>query len=181
MKKNSKTVERHPAETIGIDLGDKMSRYAILNEEGLVVVEGSFRNRMESIAKHFGNRGRARVALDRTRVHQAGSRSDRGQCARVEVDHLQRYQERSQRRPEAGALGAGGPESAGSGGASHRRAAGGVGGDPGARRAGSVADAAGQHGAQFGRRGSGSGYRRRSRTPSAHARWRGWHSICIRP
>ncbi len=64
MKKNSKACERHPAETIGIDLGDKMSRYAILNEEGVVVEEGSFRNRVESIAKHFGKRDRARVALE---------------------------------------------------------------------------------------------------------------------
>jgi hypothetical protein len=45
MKKNIKVAERHPAETIGIDLGDKMSRYLILNEEGLAVEEGSFRNR----------------------------------------------------------------------------------------------------------------------------------------
>jgi transposase len=64
MKKNSKAGERQPAETIGIDLGDKMSRYAILNEEGVVVEEGSFRNRVDSVAKHFGNRGRARVALE---------------------------------------------------------------------------------------------------------------------
>ncbi len=64
MKKNSKACERHPAETIGIDLGDKMSRYAILNEEGEVVEEGSFRNHADSIGKHFGNRARARVALE---------------------------------------------------------------------------------------------------------------------
>lgn len=64
MRKNSKVVERYPAETIGVDLGDKMSRYAILNEEGLAVEEGSFRNSVESIAKHFGKRGRARVALE---------------------------------------------------------------------------------------------------------------------
>jgi transposase len=64
MKKNSKACERHPAETIGIDLGDKMSRYAILDEEGEVVEEGSFRNRAESMSKHFGNRVRARVALE---------------------------------------------------------------------------------------------------------------------
>jgi len=64
MKKNIKVAERHPAETIGIDLGDKMSRYMILNEEGLAVEEGSFRNSVESIAKHFGNRGRARVAME---------------------------------------------------------------------------------------------------------------------
>jgi transposase len=64
MKKNSKTVKAHPAETIGVDLGDKMSCYAILNEEGVVVEEGSFRNQVESIAKHFGKRARARVALE---------------------------------------------------------------------------------------------------------------------
>jgi transposase len=64
MRKHNKACERHPAETIGIDLGDKMSRYVILNEEGLAVEEGSFRNHVDSIAKHFGNRGRARVALE---------------------------------------------------------------------------------------------------------------------
>jgi transposase len=41
-----------------------MSRYLILDEEGLAVEEGSFRNQAESIAKHFGNRGRARVAME---------------------------------------------------------------------------------------------------------------------
>jgi transposase len=64
MKKDNKAAERHPAETIGIDLGDKMSRYLILNEDGLVVEEGAFRNSVDSMAKHFGNRGRARVALE---------------------------------------------------------------------------------------------------------------------
>jgi len=34
MKKNSKAVEREAVETIGVDLGDKTSCYAILNEEG---------------------------------------------------------------------------------------------------------------------------------------------------
>ena len=64
MKKNSKLAERQPEETIGVDLGDKISRYAILNEAGVVVEEGSFRNTAESIAKHFGQQGRARVALE---------------------------------------------------------------------------------------------------------------------
>ena len=32
MKKNSKRAEQQPAETIGVDLGDKMSHYAILND-----------------------------------------------------------------------------------------------------------------------------------------------------
>ena len=64
MKKNSKLAERQPEETIGVDLGDKISHYAILNQEGVVVEEGSFRNTVESIAKHFGKQGRARVALE---------------------------------------------------------------------------------------------------------------------
>jgi transposase len=72
MKKNSKVskglkqqvVKRHPAETIGIDLGDKISQYVILNEEGMAVEEGRFRNSVESITKHFGNRGRAKMALE---------------------------------------------------------------------------------------------------------------------
>jgi len=64
MKKNNKTVERQPEETIGVDLGDKISRYAILDGEGVVVEEGMFHNRVESIEKHFGDRGRARVALE---------------------------------------------------------------------------------------------------------------------
>ena len=64
MKKNSKLAERQPEETIGVDLGDKVSHYAILNQEGVIVEEGSFRNTAESIAKHFGKQGRARVALE---------------------------------------------------------------------------------------------------------------------
>ncbi|MEQ1949650.1 MAG: hypothetical protein ABL995_20835 [Bryobacteraceae bacterium] len=57
-------MERQPAETMGIDLGDKLSQYVILNEDGLAVEEGSFRNQVASIAKHFGKRGRMRIALE---------------------------------------------------------------------------------------------------------------------
>lgn len=67
MKKNTKkpenTVTMSP-ETVGIDLGDKISRYCILDEDGVIVEEGRFRNRAESIAKHFGQRGRMRMALE---------------------------------------------------------------------------------------------------------------------
>lgn len=64
MKKNSKAVEREPGETIGVDLGDKLSHYAIVNEEGVVIEEGRFRNNAESMAKHFGKMGKARVAME---------------------------------------------------------------------------------------------------------------------
>jgi len=64
MKKSTKAGQRQPGETVGVDLGDKISRYAILNEEGEVMEEGSFRNNAESIAKHFAKQPDSRVALE---------------------------------------------------------------------------------------------------------------------
>lgn len=64
MKKSSRTANGQPAETVGMDLGDKLSRYAILNDEGEVVEEGSFRNQVASIVKHFGKMPRARIAME---------------------------------------------------------------------------------------------------------------------
>ena len=62
MKKLSKR-EPVPAETVGIDLGDKVSRYCIVNQDGEVVEEGSFRNQVNSMEKHFGGE-RRRIALE---------------------------------------------------------------------------------------------------------------------
>jgi transposase len=64
MKKNSRTIESTTVETIGIDLGDKISHYCVLDDEGQVVEEGRFRNRAESIVKHFRGRLARRVALE---------------------------------------------------------------------------------------------------------------------
>jgi transposase len=62
MKKLSKM--RTPVcETIGIDLGDKVSRYCVVDPEGEVVEEGSFRNQASSLEKHFGGE-RRRIALE---------------------------------------------------------------------------------------------------------------------
>lgn len=62
MKKLSKT-QQPTRETIGIDLGDKVSRYCIVDLSGEVVEEGSFRNQASSIEKHFGGEPR-RIALE---------------------------------------------------------------------------------------------------------------------
>jgi transposase len=62
MKKRSK-MPKQMRETIGIDLGDKVSRYCIVNQEGEVVEEGSFRNQASSIEAHFGGEPR-RIALE---------------------------------------------------------------------------------------------------------------------
>jgi transposase len=67
MKKISKMPTRM-GETIGIDLGDKVSRYCIVDHHGEVVEEGSFRNQASSLEKHFGGEPR-RIALE------AGSQS----------------------------------------------------------------------------------------------------------
>ena len=52
-----------PTETIGIGLGDKVSRYGIVDRDGEVVEEGSFRNQTSSIEKHFSGE-RRRIALE---------------------------------------------------------------------------------------------------------------------
>jgi hypothetical protein len=64
MKKLSKPEKHVPEETIGIDLGDKMSRYRVVNREGEVVEEGSFRNQTSSLAKHFSAAAPRRIALE---------------------------------------------------------------------------------------------------------------------
>jgi transposase len=52
-------------ETIGVDLGDKVSRYAILDAAGELVEEGSFRNVVSSIEKIFGSDSQpARIAME---------------------------------------------------------------------------------------------------------------------
>jgi transposase len=62
MQKTSKMQQRM-RETIGIDLGDKVSRYCIVDSDGEVVEEGSFRNQVSSIEKHFSGEPR-RIALE---------------------------------------------------------------------------------------------------------------------
>jgi transposase len=63
MKKDIKAQTQRYVETIGIDLGDKMSRYCIVNREGEAVEEGSFRNQVSSIEAHFSGEPR-RIALE---------------------------------------------------------------------------------------------------------------------
>ncbi len=50
--------------TIGMDLGDRSSRYCLLDEEGVVIGEGSTPTTKAGIAKVFGAMARCRVALE---------------------------------------------------------------------------------------------------------------------
>jgi transposase len=50
--------------TIGMDLGDRSSRYCMLDEEGVVIGEGSTPTTKAGMAKVFGAMARCRIALE---------------------------------------------------------------------------------------------------------------------
>lgn len=64
MKQDSKSRREVAALTVGIDVGDKVSRYCLLDEAGAVMEEGSFLMTESSVEKHFGRMPGARVALE---------------------------------------------------------------------------------------------------------------------
>lgn len=63
MKKDSRLGSKAEL-TVGIDLGDKVSRYCLLDEAGEVAEEGSFLMRESSVQKHFGRMPASRMALE---------------------------------------------------------------------------------------------------------------------
>ena len=50
--------------TVGIDLGDRSSRYCILDEQGEVLAEGSVATTQKGFAQVFGSKVRSRIALE---------------------------------------------------------------------------------------------------------------------
>lgn len=50
--------------TIGIDLGDRSSRYCVLNQDGEVVQAGSVATTKKDLNRIFGSRPRSRIALE---------------------------------------------------------------------------------------------------------------------
>jgi len=50
--------------TIGVDLGDKTSRYCVLDNSGEVVQEGSVATTKKGLGQMFGWRKRCRIALE---------------------------------------------------------------------------------------------------------------------
>src|SRR5882762_4377694 len=50
--------------TIGLDLGDKSSRYCVLNEAGEVVLEGSVGSGKKAMTQVFGGMPRCRIAME---------------------------------------------------------------------------------------------------------------------
>jgi transposase len=71
MKKNSirqspkrQVMRKDDQITIGLDLGDRTSRYCVLNGQGEVVAEGSVATTSKAMLEKFGRLGRCRVALE---------------------------------------------------------------------------------------------------------------------
>ena len=50
--------------TIGMDLGDKTSRYCMLNSEGEILREGQVTTTKAGMVEAFGCLGRARIAIE---------------------------------------------------------------------------------------------------------------------
>ena len=66
-KHNSKKATRKAAKpqwSVGLDLGDRSSRYAIVDEDGELLAEGECRNTRAGLAKVFGEMPASRVALE---------------------------------------------------------------------------------------------------------------------
>jgi len=71
MKKNSinrgrckEAREKEGKRTIGMDLGDKTSRYCVLGASGAVVEEGSVATSRKGMTQVFGRMGRCRIAIE---------------------------------------------------------------------------------------------------------------------
>src|SRR5262249_17186690 len=50
--------------TIGLDLGDKVSRYFVIDEEGTEVTQGSVKTTPAAMAETFGGMARCRIAIE---------------------------------------------------------------------------------------------------------------------
>ena len=72
MKKNSKvkqspkraTAQKQGPITIGMDLGDRTSRYCVLGDQGEVVSESSVATTRKAMLERFGRMQRCRVAIE---------------------------------------------------------------------------------------------------------------------
>ncbi len=66
MKKSSRKMEwkERPEKTVGIDLGDRFSRYCVLNSDGEVVEEGRVRTNEEAFRLHWAGEARQRMVIE---------------------------------------------------------------------------------------------------------------------
>src|SRR3974390_2934482 len=63
-KRTAKTKRTQERVTIGMDLGDKTSRYCMLSNEGEILREGQVTTTKAGMVEAFGSLGRARIAIE---------------------------------------------------------------------------------------------------------------------
>src|SRR5260370_2276430 len=68
MKKGIREMEsewkQRPERTVGIDLGDRFSRYCVLNRDGEVLEEGQVRTGAEGFRRHWEGELRQRIVME---------------------------------------------------------------------------------------------------------------------
>lgn len=66
MKNNSRETDwkQRPKRTVGVDLGDRFSRYCVLNEDGEVMEEGRMRTSAEAFGRHWEGEPRQRMVME---------------------------------------------------------------------------------------------------------------------
>jgi len=66
MKKSNRETEwkERPDRTVGVDLGDRFSRYCVLNSDGEVIEEGRVRTNEESLRRHWEGEARQRMVME---------------------------------------------------------------------------------------------------------------------
>jgi len=63
-KHNTRKQAKKLGQTIGLDLGDRTSRYCLLDRAGVILTEGSVAMTKKSLAQQFGSLERSRMALE---------------------------------------------------------------------------------------------------------------------
>lgn len=64
VERQTETGKDKPAITVGLDLGDRWSRYCMLNQEGEVIEEGRIQSTEAAFRQHFQDEPRQRIALE---------------------------------------------------------------------------------------------------------------------
>ena len=113
-KRTAKTKRTQERVTIGMDLGDKTSRYCMLSNEGEILREGQVTTTKAGMVEAFGSLGRARIAIEvgthspwvSRLLRNLGHEMNRGQSKAGEADHGEQPQRRSIGRSNVGPTGA---------------------------------------------------------------------------
>lgn len=118
MKKTNTAIRKGQATkkrlTVGIDVGDRSSRYCVLDEQGDVIFEGSFPTTKAGMDQVFGSMAKCRMAMETgchspwvsRQLSQLGHEVVVCECAKCPADRREHTERRSSGRSNLGAVGA---------------------------------------------------------------------------